>query len=149
MAIDYAKFDKMVDLNGLKKDIEDAKNNTAEYKEVPHGTYEVKVSKMELGESKKGDPMVKIWFKIVEGEYKNSMIFLNQVINQGFQIHIVNDLLRAMIPDMEIEFESYAQYGGLLDDIFEAVDDANEFALEYGENKGFNTFKIVEVFDLE
>ena len=33
MAIDFSKFDKQVDLEGLKKDIEDSSSN--DFKEVP------------------------------------------------------------------------------------------------------------------
>lgn len=149
MSIDYSKFDKAVDLDGLKKDIEGAKENTGNFKEVPLGDYEVAVDKMELTESKKGDPMVSIWFKIVNGEYKNSRLFFNQVITQGFQIHIVNELLRSMDTGKNIDFESYSQYGQLLMDIHEAVDGQLEFAVKYGENKGFKTFEITEVFEVE
>ncbi len=147
--MDFSKFDKAVDLDGLKKDIADAKENTGNFKEVPLGTYEVSVNKMELGESKKGDPMVIIWFKILNGEYKNSLIFMYQTITQGFQIHIVNELLRSMDTGINIDFETYSQYGQLLMDVHEAVDGQLEFAIEYGENKGFKTFKITEVFEVE
>lgn len=145
--MDFSKFDKQFDLDGLKKDIEDSANN--EFKEVPLGTYEVAIDKLELSESKNHDPMVKVWFKILAGEYKNSLIFMNQVITRGFQIHIMNEFLRSLETDIDITFESYSQYNELLMDIFEAVDDKLEFALKYGENKGFNTFEIVEVFDVE
>lgn len=148
MAIDFSKFDKKVNLEGLKKDIEDSANN--DFKEVPLGTYEVAITKLELGESKKGDPMVKIWFKIVsESEYKNSLIFMNQVITQGFQIHIVDEFLRSLGTDIEIAFESYSQYADLLADVYEKVDGNYEYGLKYGENKGFNTFEITEVFELD
>lgn len=147
--MDFSKFDKAVDLDGLKKDIEGAKENTGNFKEVPLGDYEVAVDKMELTESKKGDPMVSIWFKIVNGEYKNSRLFFNQVITQGFQIHIVNELLRSMDTEFAIDFESYSQYGQLLMDVHEAVDGQLEFAVKYGENKGFKTFEITEVFEVE
>lgn len=152
MSIDYSKFDKAVDLEGLKNDVEEAKEKggTGEFKEVPVGKYEVAVNKMELVESKKGDPMVAIWFKILSGEYKGSLIFFNQVITKGFQIHIVNELLRSMDSGMDIDFESYSQYGQLLMDVHECVDKQLEFALDYGENKqGFKTFKIEEVFEVE
>lgn len=145
--MDFSKFDKQVDLEGLKHDIEDSANN--DFKEVPHGTYEVAITKLELKESKKGDPMVACWFKILDGEFKNSLIFMNQVITQGFQIHIVDEFLRSLDTDIDVKFESYSQYNELLLDIFEAVDGNLEFALEYGENKGFNTFKITEVFEVE
>ncbi len=144
--MDFSKFDQKVDLEGLKKDIEDSANN--DFKEVPHGNYEVAVTKLELSESKKGDPMVKVWFKIVSGEYKNSLIFLNQVITQGFQIHIVDELLRSFETDIDVHFESYSQYAELLADVYEAIDGNFEYGLKYGENKGFNTFEITDVFEL-
>jgi len=147
MALDFSKFDKQVDLEGLRKDIEDSANN--DFKEVPHGTYEVAITKLELKESKKGDPMVAVWFKILDGEFKNRLIFMNQVITQGFQIHIVDEFLRSLDTGIDVTFESYSQFNDLLLDIFEAVDGNLEFALEYGENKGFNTFKITEVFEVE
>lgn len=145
--MDFSKFDKQVDLEGLKKDIEDSANN--DFKEAPHGNYEVAITKLELAESKKGDPMVKVWFKILTGEYKNSLIFMNQVITQGFQIHIIDEFLRSLETDIEVKFESYSQYNDLLMDIFEAIDGNLEFGLKYGENKGFNTFEITDVFEVE
>lgn len=152
MAVDFDKFDKAMDLEGLKKDTKEAEENggSGNYKKVPLGNYEVKVEKMELVESKKGDPMVSIWFKILTGEYKGSLIFFNQVITQGFQIHIVNELLRSMETGLEgIEFESYKQYGQMLMDIHETIEGNLEFGLEYGEKKGFKTFKITDVFEVE
>lgn len=145
--MDFSKFDKQVDLEGLKKDIEDSANN--DFKEVPHGAYEVSIVKLELGESKKGDPMVKIWFKIVSGEYKGSLIFMNQVITRGFQIHMVDELLRSLGTDIDIHFDSYSQYNELLMTVFDEVEDNFEYALNYGERKGFDTFEITEVFELD
>lgn len=145
--MDFSKFDKQVDLEGLKKDIEESADG--DFKEVPLGNYEVAITKLELAESKKGDPMVKVWFKIVSGEYKGSLLFMNQVITKGFQIHIVDEFLRSLETDIEISFESYSQYNELLMDVFEAIDGNYEYVLEYGEKKGFNTFKITDVFELD
>lgn len=147
--MDFSKFDKAMDLEGLKQDVEEAKENGGDFKEVPHGNYEVSINKLELTESKKGDPMVSIWFKVLTGEYKGSLIFYNQVITQGFQIHLNNELLRSLDSGIDIEFESYSKYAQLLMDIHEAIDGNLEYALEYGERKGFNTFKITEVFEVE
>lgn len=150
MDIDFNKLNKKVDLKGLQNDIKDAESNVGgNYKEVPYGEYEVKIEKLELVLSKKGDPMVSIWYKILEGEFKNSLIFQNQVINEGFQIHVVNELLRSLEIMDDIEFEDYSQYNDLLLDISEKLEeDKVEFALEYSTNKkGFNTFKVLEVFE--
>lgn len=148
----WSKFDKKIDVDGLAKDVKEAaENGVGSYKEVPHGKYEVSVEKMELTESKKHDPMVSIWFKVLDGEYKGSFIFFNQVVNMGFQIHIVNDLLRSMETGIsDIDFETYKQYGTLLMDVFEEVNGNLEFALDYKEGKkGFSTYEILEVFEVE
>lgn len=153
----FDKWDNSIDTKGLAEDIKqaaiDGENRT--YKEVEPGEYEVSVEQMEVKASSKGDPMVSIWFKIVsDGEYKGSMIFMNQVITQGFQVHIVNELLRAMIEECsdapEIEFKTYKEYAELVMDVHEAISGNFEYALKYGQNKkGFNTFEITEVFVLE
>ena len=154
----FDKWDESVDVEGLAKDVQEAaENGTGSFKEVPHGDYEVAVTKLELVASKKGDPMVSIWFKVVsDGEYKGSLIFFNQVITQGFQIHIANEMLRAMCDLTEcedapvIEFKTYKQYAELIMDVFEAIDDNFEFALKYGKGKkDFSTYEITDVFPLE
>ena len=144
----FEKWNSNVDLAGLQKDVKDAQDNNKEFEKVPYGEYEVKVDKMELKSSKKGDPMVSIWFTILEGKYKKSKLFLNQVITQGFQIHIVNELLRSMKTDLVIEFVDYKQYAELLLDVAEECDANNlEFALKYEDNKGYDKFTITEVFE--
>ena len=144
----FEKWNSNVDLAGLQKDIKDAQDNKGEYEAVPHGEYEVKVDKMELKSSKKGDPMVSIWFTILEGKYKKSKLFLNQVVTKGFQIHIVNELLKSMKTDLNIEFVDYKQYAELLLDVAEECDSNNlEFALKYEDNKGYDKFTITEVFE--
>ena len=109
---------------------------------------------MELKASKKGDPMVSIWFKVVDGPHKNGIIFLNQVVTQGFQIHIVNELLRKMVSEVElnrpeVEFKNYKQYGNLILDVFE-ITDGFEYGLKYTKGKNdFSNYEITEVFTLE
>lgn len=146
----WDKFDSAIDTSGLAKDVAEAAENGGTYKEVPVGEYEVSIDKLELGESKNHDPMVSVWFKVLEGDFKGSRIFMNQVITQGFQIHIVNEFLRSLGTDLPIEFATYRQYGNLLMDVFEAVNGNFEYALDYGEGKnGFHTYKIQEIFELE
>lgn len=152
MAVDFNKFDKSVDLEGLKNDIAEAANGDGgNFKEVPLGDYEVSINKLELTLSKKGDPMLSCWMKILEGDYEGSMIFMNQVVTQGFQIHIANDFLRKLVDGMDInvKFESYKQYAELILDIAEAIDGNREYLIGYGEKKGFNTFTVRKVYEVE
>lgn len=147
MAVNFEKFNKSIDIEGLKADLASGKNDP-QFDEVPKGNYEVKIQKMELTESKKGMPMVTIWFKIAAGQWKDRLIFMNQVITQAFQVHICNELFKSMDTGLEIDFENYVQYSGLIYDLAEAVESQGlSFNLEYGEKKGFSTFKILEVFE--
>lgn len=157
MADLFDKWDKEIDTEGLQKDVEEAAKNGGNFKEVPPDTYEVCVDKMELVASKKGDPMVSIRFKIVAGEFKNSRIFYNQVVQNGTGIHFNNELLRSMDLDCvhAIEdnggklFKTYKQYAALLMDAAEEIDTNKlTFQLEYGEGKnGFHTYNISDVFE--
>lgn len=146
----WDKFDKAYNTEELAKEVKEQKDSGGTFTPVPFGSYEVAVNKMELTESKAKDPMVSIWFKVLNGEHKGSLIFYNQVITQAFQIHINNELLRAMDTDHDIEFVTYKQYAQLLMDIHEAVDNKLEFGLDYTEGKkGFAKFEITEVFEVE
>lgn len=156
--MDFSKFDSMVDIDGLKQDIAQAEAGSGAsngYKDVPHGRYEVAVTKLELTETKRtGKPMATCWMRVVsDGEYKGSMIFMNQVITQGFQVHIMNEFLRSLLPEdsgVTVAFEGYAQYNDLLMDIAELVDGSYEYGLDYGQNnKGFDTFEITDIFEIE
>ena len=144
----FEKWNSNIDLAGLQQDIKDAQDNNKEFEAVPHGEYEVKLDKLELKATKKGDPMVSAWFTILNGKYKNSKLFMNQVVTQGFQIHIVNEFLRSMKTDIDIDFVDYKQYADLLLDVAEFCDENNlEFAIKYEDNKGYDKFTITEVFE--
>ena len=144
----FEKWNSNVDLKGLQEDVKKAQEDNKEFEKVPYGEYEVKLDKLELKATKKGDPMVSAWFTILEGKYKKSKLFLNQVITQGFQIHIVNELLKSMGTDLAIEFVDYKQYADLLLDVAEECDKNNlEFAIKYEDNKGYDKFTITEVFE--
>ncbi len=151
----WDQFDEQFDTEGLAKDIEEVeKNGGGSRREVPHGVYEIAVIKLELTTSKKDDPMVTCWMKIVEGEYKGSLIFMNQVVTQDFQFHIVNEFMRSLVVDCpdapEIRFKTFRQYHDLIMDVMKLIDDNYEYKLVYGENnKGYNTFEIEEVYLLE
>ena len=146
----WEKFDKQVDVEGLKEDVKEAAENKIEFKEVPEGKYEVKITKMELKESKKGRPMVSIWMKILEGEYKGQLIFYNQVVDIAFGLHKVNKFLRSLDSGLEVQFDNFTQYGNLLMDIHETIDGVLEYGLKYSKNnKGYDEFEITDTFEVE
>ena len=159
--MDFSKFDEKFDLEGLKQDIQEAKENGGEYKEVPLGSYEVKVEKLELtlsntdengkpkDKAKEQKPMVRIWFKILDGEYKGSLIFYNQLVTEGFQLNIMNEFLNSLESGVDVYFDSFKQYADMLLDIHEAIDGKLEYLLDYNKNnKGFNTYKIKDIYEV-
>ena len=74
---------------------------------------------------------------------------MNPLVVQGFQLHLVNTVLRSLDTGIDIKFDSYVQYNQLILDVAEKIDsECTEFGLEYGQtSKGFDTFSIVEIFD--
>ncbi|MBC2288577.1 DUF669 domain-containing protein [Listeria farberi] len=155
--IDWGKMDKSFDFTGIDEKVKEASSGGGDFPEISDDTYEVEVEKLELTTSKKGDPMLSIWFKILEGEFKGSRIFYNKVMQPqndkafGFQVHQNNIMLRDLSDweEDEVEFENLKQYNELILDIAESIEEDNlEYLLEKGTNKGgYDTFKIVEILE--
>lgn len=147
MGVNWEEFDKDVDIENLEKDVEEASTREFSGEDVLFGKYEVKITKLELVKSKKGDPMLSVWFEIINGNNKGRLIFMNQVVLQGFQIHTANEFLRSLQTDENVEFKGYATYNILILNIYEKIVN-NEYELDYEENKkGYKTFKILQKYN--
>lgn len=155
---DWNKFDKKVDIDALKEDIKEVEENGGgDFPEIPTGKYEVEIKNMELGQSKKGDPMLKVQFGILAGEFKGNLIFYNGVMQPandkafGFQVHKNNELLRALwdANHDEVDFNGFKDYADLILDIAEEViEDKWNYVLEKGTtNKGYDTYEVLEILD--
>lgn len=155
----FDKYAKKINAEELAKSQEEINknSNSGDYKGVPVGKYEVKVDKMECKltkETKK--PMVSIWFKVLAGDYKNSLIFYNGIFNEDFMRHRVVKLLSALLDDTTHEAEinlilksgNVAEINDFCLDIHEAINGKFEYLLDYGIRKEFNTYAIEEVYDL-
>lgn len=55
--------------------------NVQGFKPVPAGEYLVEVANVEVTESKSGDPMLKVQYKIAEGEYAGRTVFDNIMLD--------------------------------------------------------------------
>ena len=148
----YEKFNNMFDVNGLKEDIQNASSNSGDFVEVPKGDYEVKVVKIDLGETGEksknpGMPMAKVWFEVLAGEYKGQKIFMNQMLTSAFGFHKMNEFLNSLQTGIPVVFENFVQYADLFKQIFAEVDGKAEYQLAYAENnKGYATYTIVQRF---
>lgn len=154
MAIDFDKINRSVDLEGLRKDVENASaNGTGDFPTVPAGKYEVALVSMEIKGTKKDNrPMLAASFKILSGEYKNQRLFMNRVIygtkNDGNMIKSAVGWLNSLESGVEVAFQDYKQFSDLVMEVGEAIDGKIEFAVEYDPDQ-FNSIKIVEIFDVE
>lgn len=145
----FDKWNEQIDGAKMAQEVKEVEQNGGgEYKEIPVGEYEVKIEKMELKEAKSGAPMVSVMFRILEGEFKKSCLFMNQVVTQPFQISIMNSFLRSLDTGVEVDFDgNYANYNETILDVFEATDkDKLEFLISYTESKGYPRYKIKEVY---
>ena len=152
----FAKFNEMfggeAGLKDLQNDIANAASSNTEFVEVPKGDYEVKIIKLELGETGEnaknpGMPKVSVWFEILAGEYKGQKIFMNQMLTSAFGFHKMNEFLTSLETGISVVFENFEQYNDLLNLVFNEVDGKAEYQLSYGENnKGFSTYTIVQRF---
>ena len=149
--IDFSSFNENVDMKGLMNDLSNAEAGSGEFPEVPHGKYEVSIDKLTLSVSKQGNPMMKCQMRIKGGQYNKCCLFYNQVVTTGFGLHNALEFLRSLDAyEGEIEFKGdFNKFRDLIADIKDNVDsDKLTFSLEYGTtDKGFDTFRIVEVFE--
>lgn len=149
MAINYEKWDSSFKVSA--ESVNEIQNINKEREDVPYGKYEVRIQKMTLAESKKGDPMLSVWFRVINGTYKNQLIFMNQLLTNEFGIHKANEFMRSLDSGLNIEWTgSYGRYADMVEGVFEAVCSNVEYALDYSQNeRGFSSYRIIEVYEVE
>ena len=90
--MDFSRYNN--NLNDLKKYIEAAEENSKKFEEIIPGTYEISIESLAVKETKSGDSlMLSTCMKILDGKYKNRLIFFNQLLMTGFGIHKANEFL--------------------------------------------------------
>lgn len=150
--IDLSQFNDLYDTPEFKKELKEAKEN--KFEEIPEGEYTVKLVKLEIGVSKNKKPNVKGQFKIVEGEFKNKLVFYNQSISSGMGVHMCNEFLKSLnvFDEDEIEFTTIEDYNDLLLDIVEETESNNlelviDYTLEEYNGKNYGRIKVLETLD--
>jgi hypothetical protein len=143
-------FEGYVEYSIYENDIKDL--NKPKVK-VPHGTYEVKITKIVSNPSKKGTPMITVFMRILNGEFKGESLAYFQTISKTngvpntFQIKLITDFLNSLKTGVEIKAPKLlSDTDELLDNIFSNIN--SEYGVDYSEDKGFDRYKIIEVFSL-
>lgn len=156
---DFSEFDKAVNTEQFKKDLENAKANagTEEYPEVPAGKYTVKIERMEIKPTKTDKaPMFSAMCRIIEGDYKKQCVFFNRKIygnkesdkwNDAKAVQTVISWLDHLETDTVPEFISYSQFNECILDIFDECEEYKlELKIDY-DPEAFNPIKILEVYE--
>lgn len=115
----------------------------------PFGKYVVEVKDICLKSSKKGEPMIYIWFKIDDSISQlnddiNENIFYNQVIIGGKQRKIAMSIIRTLLKpfDLDIYFNSYEELGRTIMEYSELIKQ-RKYVLEFNQSERGNlTYRI-------
>ena len=156
--MDFDKFDKMVNKDELKKQMEAA----PEYDDVSKGIYMAVIDKMEIKATKAGD---KLMFAVQLGitetldapkKQDKRKIFFNRVIcgnktterwNDGVAIKGVISWVEKLLDEGDsIEFKNYSQFAEEILDIYQDICPNVSLKVDYDPD-AFNPVSIIEVFD--
>lgn len=149
MAMDFDKWNEEFGGEEAVKALKEAQQNNKEYEEVPDGIYICKLEKLELGESKKGAPMIKGMFRILEGKHKKQCLFINQVFTRGFPQHKGLEFLRSLqvYDASEIDFDgNFKDFNDLLMDIAEESE-GMRFEVQKSMDGDYTRLDVKDAFD--
>lgn len=175
MAMDFSSFDKQVDINKLKADVQEAHENPSTgSQEVPAGEYMARIENIELGQTKDGRPMFKVMMRLntldmYQPEDKDILtdeteaflkrfkpkkgccVFMNRVIfgtkNDGNMIESVLGWIRSLEPEVDPVFSGYADLANYIMDLAEEVVGTLDIHIDYDDTK-FNSISVKEVFEI-
>ncbi len=139
----------------LLEEFEKAVKTPTEFKEVPFGTYEVKLHKITYKIAY--DKLVyALSFKVVVGDYEGSYINFKKNFDNEFSKRSTYAFLKTLETDVVTpdKFKTEESKELLATEIKEATDGKIEYALEYGEEpskngKVYKYYKIAKVFKLK
>lgn len=155
--MDFSQFDKAINTEQFKKDLEQAKANAAdEYPEVPAGEYLVKIERMDIRPTKNKEPMFSAMCRIIEGDFKKQCVFFNRKIygnkesdkwNDAKAVQTVLTWLNRLETETVPEFVNYTQFNDCILDIFEELEEYDVTMKISYDPDAFNSIKILEVYD--
>lgn len=136
-------------------------NGSGDYAEVPKGEYIGQVVKLEVGEcganaKAPGAPLLKLDFKITEGEFKKHHVFLNKVLytDRDDEKWNISKLMGGVVgwvktlepsEGIKVEFKNYDQFSDLILDIAEDIAEL-EYKIAYDPDAFYN-IEIKDVYE--
>lgn len=146
----FSQFDDKVDEEFNKAVLEAEKENgEKQFEQLPDGKYEVIISDMLIKKSKKGEWMLQVTFKVIQGKYTKRLDWAYYLLRPQ-SVHFANVFLRSLESGIDVKYLSERQYAELVDNILITITGSKEYGLEIKTNdKGFRFYKIIKVFDVK
>lgn len=153
--MDWTQYDNLINVNDINEQIDNLPSG--EFEELPDGKYEVAFDKAQLVPTKKdGHPMLAMEFTIIEGEFNNRKIYINQVLvmgdaNDKYRVKSCNDLLRGLKSSVPVLFASVKNYNEIIDQISDECFD-REYLLSKKSKQGkdgnsYANYSIIKAYE--
>lgn len=151
--IDFNKFNEMFPADQMKKQMDEAAKNDGTFDKMPDGEYTVSLDKMELGESQKGQLMLKAQFRIIKGDHANQCIFVNKVLtgtrNDGFMMRQARLFLESLDSGIDYHFDGWEEFDSMIADMADAIrEDGLSYVVSLTANAKKPEYQDFEVIDI-
>lgn len=146
----------MTDYNQQIKELEanmPKEETKKEWQDPVDGEYECALMGLELGTNKAGDKlMLKGSFKILDGEFKNSRLWINKVLtgcnNSAWCIKSAVDFLNTLGSEQNVEFTGdFDDLETQIQIVFADVKNCTFVVNQVTSNSGFKNYYVNDVFD--
>ncbi len=145
-----------IDMEQYKADIAEIQAQEKpkkEYKDPVDGTYNCDIVSLELGTNKAGDKlMLKGSFKITDGEFKNSRLWINKVLcgskNDSFAVKTAIDFLNSLGAVQEVEFTGdFDDLATQIEIVFADIKNCTFEVVQKTSDSGFKNLYVNDVFE--
>lgn len=145
-----------MDFSQYKADIAEIQHqekSKKEYKDPTDGEYTCDIVSLELGTNKAGDKlMLKGSFKITDGEFMNSRLWVNKVLtgtrNDSFAVKSAIDFLNSLGAVQEVEFTGdFDDLSTQVDIVFADIKNCTFTVVQKTSESGFKNLYVNDVFE--
>lgn len=151
---DFSSFESLLNKDAIN-DIT-AAETSGNFDPLPDNEYHVRFDKLELAQSKNGNPMVNATMTITEGKYKNRKIFEHFVLTNkegklnGFKVHNCCTFLNGLSNDIKCDLKlGFKQFNEDIQKVFEFTQCGVyiiKLTTTIGKNGGkFSNYEVVEL----
>ena len=124
-------------------------NKSMDFNKVPDGEYKVEIIDMAVKQSRKGNWMIQVLFKILEGQYKNDVVPAYMMVNKR-NAETNNEFLTSLATHIKVECVSITQYKQLVDDIFITIMHEKQYDIKVSTSaSGFTNYKVLKDYTVE